>query len=326
MGKKISELSYEERVLIYKFASLGASRRAIGRTLGRHHTTICRELNRNPSNDLTFWENARAADRLSRERKSSRGRKSKFRDVHLGKFVADKLKLRWTPEIIAGRLSITEPEGSITGQSIYNYIYSKAPQLIKLLARKGKRRKRALIRATRKKPKFTQKTPISKRPKYIEKRKQLGHWEIDTAVSKKSRQALLVMTERATRVTFIEKLELNNSATLKKVLTKRLKHLPKELRRTFTYDNGSENALHHEINNDLGTKSFFCDAYASWQKGSVENKIGRIRRFIPKGTDYRNFSKENIAQLEDIINNTPMKLHKFKTPNEVLRGAIKCLI
>ena len=326
MGTKQSELSYEERVLIYKYDTLGASFREIGRQLGRHHTTISRELKRGADSSYQLWERIRVARDLSRHRLSSRGAKSKFLDTDLVKYVSEKLKLKWTPEIIAGRYNKDNPTSSITAQSIYNYIYDFEPGWIKYLARKGKKRRSNSVRRARKNPKIPNKTSISKRPKYIEKRKQVGHWELDTMVSRKSKSALVIATERNTRATIIKKIDANNSKNFKEAILDRLTDFPDYLLRTLTFDNGSENAKHHEINLELNTKSYFCDPYCSWQKGTVENRIGKIRRFIPKGTDLNNVSDKFISQVEFILNNTPIKLLEFNTPMEALGGAINLRI
>jgi len=326
MGNKRKELTYEERVLIYKYDTLGASKREIGRQLGRSHTTISRELKRGPSNIYRLWERVKKAELTSELRKSFRGAKSKFFDDTLANYVSEKLTLKWTPELIAGRFSKDNPGNTISSQSIYNYIYRCKPEYIKLLARKGKKRRGSAIRRARKKQKIANKTSISQRPKFIQKRKQFGHWELDTMVSRQSKAALVIATERHSRVSVITKVEANNSANFRDAVIARLRKLPSTLLRTCTYDNGSENAKHNEINIALHTKSFFCDAYCSWQKGTVENRIGKIRRFLPKGTDLRKVSPVFISQIELIINNTPMKLHNFKSPMEVLSGAINSLI
>lgn len=326
MSKKQSELSYEERVLIYKYDTLGASLREIGRQLGRHHTTISRELKSGPGNFLQLSERTRKAQEMSLSRKSSRGAKSKFLDTDLVQYVSEKLELKWTPEIIAGRFNKESTTNSITAQSIYNYIYIHKLEWIKLLTRKGKKRRISSIKRSKKKQKIANKTSINKRPKYIEKRKQLGHWELDTMVSRKSKAALVVATERSTRATIITKIDANNSQNFKDAVLRRFSELPSFLFKTLTFDNGSENAKHNEINLEFDTKSYFCEPYSSWQKGSVENRIGRIRRFIPKGTDLNNIPDNVISQIEFILNNTPIKLLKFNTPMEALGGAINARI
>jgi len=292
MCKKESELSYEERVLIYKYETLGASFREIGRQLGRHHTTISRELKRGPNNTLEFRARISKAESMSQAR----------------------------------RYNKDNPTSSITAQSIYNYIYDFEPDWIKYLARKGKKRRSNSVRRARKKQKIPNKTSISKRPKYIEKRRQVGHWELDTMVSRKSKSALVIATERNTRATIIKKIDANNSKNFKEAILDRLTDFPDYLLRTLTFDNGSENAKHHEINLELNTKSYLCDPYCSWQKGTVENRIEKIRRFIPKGTDLNKVSNNFIAQVEFILNNTPIKLLEFNTPMEALGGAINLRI
>jgi len=255
MGNKRQELTYEERVLIYKYDTLGASKREIGRQLGRSHTTISRELKRGPSNIYRLWERVKKAELTSELRKSFRGAKSKFFDDTLADYVSEKLKLKWTPELIAGRFSKDNPNSAISSQSIYNYIYRCKPEYIKLLARKGKKRRSSAPKRARKKKQIANKTSISKRPKFIQKRRQFGHWELDTMVSRQSKAALVIATERSLRVSFITKVKANNSANFRDAVIARFKNLHKDLLRTFTYDNGSENAKHLVILIVLGRKA-----------------------------------------------------------------------
>jgi IS30 family transposase len=242
MCKKESELNYEERVLIYKYATLGASYREIGRQLGRHHTTISRELKRGPNNTYEFRARIRKAQEMSQIRKSSRGAKSKFLDTELIEYVSSKLRLKWSPEIIAGRYSKDNPDYPITGQSIYNYIYQHEPELIKLLPRKGRKRRASAVRRARKAPIIANKVSISKRPLYIQKRRQPGHWELDTMLSRKSKATLVIATERKTRVVMISKIQANNSENFKQAVVDRLSILPDFLLRTLTFDNGACNS------------------------------------------------------------------------------------
>jgi transposase, IS30 family len=131
------------------------------------------------------------------------------------------------------------------------------------------------------KVKILNKISIKKRLKYIEKRKSIGHFEIDTIVSRKSKDAILVIHERKTKLTFIKKLVRKDAVSVKNKIINSLKMYSSVLK-TITYDNDLENALHYEVNKSLNCKSYFCNPYHSWEKGPVENVNGLIRRFIPK--------------------------------------------
>ena len=124
------------------------------------------------------------------------------------------------------------------------------------------------------------------------------------------------MTERKTRFSMIDKLERKEAAEVKTVIIRRLSREPQPMRQTITYDNGSENVQHGRINDRIGSRSYFCDTYCSWQKGTVENTIGIVRRFLPKKTDFAMVTNREIKNIENWLNNRPRKCLNFKTPSE----------
>ncbi len=165
-------------------------------------------------------------------------------------------------------------------------------------------------------------TSIEKRPKYIEKRIQHGHWETDTVVSRKSKRSLAVVLERSSRLVQISKIAAKTSWRFSAAINRKLKCYPQNVLRTITYDNGSENVEHQKVNELLGTKSFFCNPYHSWEKGSVEYAVGLIRRFLPKKTDFAMISYQKIKRIEHLLNARPRKCLQFKTPREVFYSKV----
>ena len=143
-----------------------------------------------------------------------------------------------------------------------------------------------------------------------------GHWEADTAVSRKSSAVLIICTERSSRLVRL-RIARNKSAEAMKEGVVHLLGPFKPLVKTITFDNGTENAQHYEIGDTLEADTYFCYPYHSWEKGTVENTIGIIRRFYPKGTDWSNVSQEEIKELERYLNCRPRKCLQFKTPYEV---------
>lgn len=134
----------------------------------------------------------------------------------------------------------------------------------------------------------------------------------------KTKSCLTVLVDRATRKTFIRKTASKTSIQTSTSILKALKPLSNNIK-SITYDNGCEFAKHEKINKELNIKSYFCKPYHSWEKGTVENINGLIRRFFPKGTDFDTISEEEIAYVEDWINNRPMKILNYMTPNEKLQ-------
>jgi len=127
----------------------------------------------------------------------------------------------------------------------------------------------------------------------------------------------MILVERRTRYVIIKKLHAKTAYCMHKATVKSLTDYPPEIKQSLTYDNGTENTLHELTNIALGTKSYFCNPYHSWEKGTVENVIGIIRRFYPKKTDWNNISQWDLNKVARFINNRPMKLLGFKTPYQV---------
>jgi IS30 family transposase len=163
---------------------------------------------------------------------------------------------------------------------------------------------------------------IDDRPKYIDKRKQIGHWESDSMVSRASKTSLVVILERTTRYVKLARVKANQAREVSSAINRRLGRLPDSARRTITYDNGSENVEHERVNKVLGTTSYFCNPYHSWEKGSVENAVGLVRRFLPKKTDIASITKEQIKKIENRLNHRPRKCLNFKTPYQLFTSSV----
>jgi transposase, IS30 family len=161
--------------------------------------------------------------------------------------------------------------------------------------------------------------PITQRPDEVNTRETLGHWESDSVVGSDRKAGLKVVVERASRLVNISLMDDKTAKETKKVILRRLANHPEELVQSITYDNGSENVLHNDINEKLGAQSFFCEPYHSWEKGSVEQVNGLIRRFFPKGTDFNNLTTTDINRVEKLLNNRPRKCLNYRTPYEVFR-------
>jgi len=227
----------------------------------------------------------------------------------------------WSPETIAGRLPIDHPELTICHETIYQYIYAKriksrGMDLEQYLTLKRKRRMRQNGRSVRRHSKIPEAVSIDLRPKAVQQRKQLGHWETDNVIGKTTdKTALSVTVERKTRFTIITKLQDRTAATKTNALLNRLQ---KHVTRTLTTDNGAENTNHKTIATSLGLSMYFCHPYHSWEKGTVENTNGRIRRYISKSVSIDPITDAYIASLEDKFNATPRKCLQYKTPYEMM--------
>ena len=159
-------------------------------------------------------------------------------------------------------------------------------------------------------------TGIEERPQGAETREEIGHWEADTAVSRQSKKALMVLQERKLGLTLIEKIPRCAPAEMNAAIIKRLSSFPDRFRKTITFDNGQENRAYRKLQKKLGVNTYFCNPYSSWEKGSVENAVGLTRRVWPKKTDYALISCEEISMLEYRLNTRPRKRFGYLSPIE----------
>lgn len=315
MKKKYKHLSLEEREKIAIYKAEGKSYRAIARLLDRDRTTIGRELKRNKKGKDRYLPIT--ANKYAKQRKHESGKKYRLKNDYIRRIVHRCLNIFWTPEQIAGRLSIDHPGYSISHEAIYQYIYCEAPQLIKCLAKKHKRRFQKTRSKKKDKTKIPNRVSILKRPEEINLRQVFGHWEADSIVSSQSKSIFNVLYERISRYTIITKLGNKTAHLTQRAIKLRLEEFPDYARESISYDNGTENALHEDVNKYLGAVSYFCEPYHSWEKGGVENTNGLIRRFFPKKTDLAKTREHEIARVQFLLNNRPRKCLGFKTPAEV---------
>jgi IS30 family transposase len=324
MSKNYVQLTEAERELIASMHWEGKGPSEIARTIGRNKGTISRELRRNSSHEYNCYTPCQAHKRSAQRKLTARHSRPLLKNKKIQQYVRQKLKLNWSPEIIAGCLK--KQGQSISHEAIYQFIYHRdtpdREQLISQLCRAHrKRRIKGKGRKVRK-TKIPNRVSIDARPKAVDQRKQIGHWEGDTLISRKSKAALHSMTERVTRLLRLSKLNSKSAAESNKAVVKALRNLPAKAKRTLTLDNGTENAGHEKLTQKLGIKCYFADPYSAWQRGSNEQINGLIRRYLPKGTDFSKIDKDQIKKIEKLINNRPRKCLGFKTPLEVARSFV----
>lgn len=326
--EQYQHLSLEEREKLYALKSQGISLREIGRILGRSDTTIGRELKRNKtglgkrSNEYLIFKYVPCKAHGKAIRRGVKQRtKAPLKETLVWLYVREHLRepFRWTPEEISGRLPKIHPGKSISTEAIYQYIYSKQGrkyQFWELLPNARKKRMKKLGRSVQRASKIPNAVSIDLRPELVSLRKDVGHWETDNVIGKQTDQSVLSVTvERLTRLTIISKVGRSSDEKVGSLIN-RLSKIPKEARVTLTTDNGAENTNHRKITDSLGLSVFFCHAYHSWEKGTVENTNGRIRRFIPKGVSIDGISEQKIKAIEYWLNNTPRKCLGYLTPYE----------
>lgn len=322
MPKGYRQLSQEERDRLAVLKAKGRSVREIARLLGRNPGTISRELKRYARSDADDVYLATVAQREADRRRQSACRHPRLRDRKIRSYVSRQIRRSWSPEQIAGRIKRIGL-GRISHEAIYQWVYAEARQLIEFLPRKHTRRLPRGHRLHKQKVSFIpSRTPLSKRPKFIERRRQLGHWEADLVLGRHSKSAVQILVERSSRYTRLHRLPVRQAVAVRRVINRSLAQYPSHLRRTITYDNGRENVHHRTINETLGTKSYFCEPMHSWEKGTVENTAGLVRRFLPKKTDFAIVSPRRIKETERWLNGRPRKCLGFRTPAEAFRQGV----
>lgn len=308
------QLSLEERCSIARFHEAGQSIRQIAAALDRQPSTIARELKRNSGNQVGYRPGYAQAQTDARRWS---GRKLE-RDDALRETILDRLAEGWSPEQVAGRLAREAGCKVISHETIYRFVYAQ-------LKRTNDRRWRFYLprakyrRGWRTKggwPRQTGRGSIHDRPADIATRRQPGHWEADAMLFSAPGQAILVAHERWSRLTIALRQTSLKADPVAAALVGMLEGLPPTLRRSITFDNGTEFNRHRRIAAQLGIDAFFCDPRAPWQKGGVENAIGRLRRNLPRKTNLDDLSRADLDATLASYNNTPRKCLGFMTPAE----------
>ncbi|WP_215451804.1 IS30 family transposase [Streptomyces sp. ATCC 21386] len=303
-----------------------ATVRAIAAELGRSPSTVSREIrrNRHPGNGQyrPHAAQARADARRPRPKPGRTGQNPELRN-----FIQDHLDLRWSPEQICQALraqSPQRPEMHVVHETVYQPLYVQGRgELRRELARAlrtGRTRRKPRRQAQQRQPRFS--TPmvmISERPAEAEDRAVPGHWEGDLIIGKDGKSAIGTLVERATRYVMLLHLPGDHSAeSVRDALVTTVQTLPSHLRRSLTWDQGSEMGAHGGFTIATGIPVYFCDPASPWQRGSNENTNGLLRQYFPKGTDLSLHTPEHLTAVATELNGRPRKTLGWETPAERL--------
>jgi IS30 family transposase len=338
MGSKYSHLSNAERWAIEIKLKERLSQAAIGRFLGRHRSTICRERKRGhwqPFNlyladfGRRYYAHRRALAGRSRRKLDAQMRKPAWKTVLFG------LTQDWSPQQLCDRLNdgslpaFAVPPGlhSLSHQTIYRAIFDMPPSqqraaLVKLLRRSQAGRRRSRKPKSDRFTGISNITPITLRPLAADLRLEPGHWEGDLIRGANGRSAVGTLVDRFTRMTLLVKLRSSHSEEVLRAFHARLRKLPPHMRKTLTYDRGTEMARHEQFTARSGMPVFFCNPYSPWQRGTNENTNGLIRQYLPKGTDLSLATHAKLRFIERRLNDRPRRVLGRKTPNESHQDAV----
>ena len=318
-------ISGSERELIAIWINQNVSIRTIAKRLNRSHATIIRETKRNRSLASGYYV-AIAAQKRAEDRNIRSRRRHPLKSPVIYSYVLDKLRFSWSPEQIAGRLKKHQGRSVICPETIYRFIYRKDNQDKKLweyLPRKQKGRKRQNGRSVHK-VRIPQRVSIHLRPEAIDLRTEFGHWEGDTVEDRKSDgDGIHTEVERLSRLMLVRKVAAINSPKTLSAQVEMFSRLPDGARRSTTLDNGRENYLHFGLTDKLGMRTFFADPYASCQRAANENSNGLIRRYLPKGTSFKDLTQDELNDMVWEINNRPRKCLGYNTSTEVFEKHLR---
>jgi len=316
-----------EREEISRAVAEGQSVRSIAARLDRAPSTVSREIKRNGGR-----ANYRAAEADDAAwNRALRPKACKLReDRALARTVADKLRLLWSPEQIAGWLKHTYPREShrVSHETIYRSLFIQARGALKKELLQHLRRTRGMRRSRH----YTQKTTdthgriidavsISERPAAVEDRAVPGHWEGDLLFGDRSSQ-IATLVERQTRYVMLVKVASNDTATVVNALIKNARKLPQELYKSLTWDRGHEMAGHKRFTLATDIQVYFCDPRSPWQRGSNENTNGLLRQYLPKGIDISSYSQAKLNAVARQLNERPRKTLGYQTPAEMFSQSV----
>lgn len=318
-------LQLAEREEISRGIAARKSVRQIARDLGRSPSTVSREINRNGG-----LPGYRAADADGRAWERARRPQSCLlaRQPRLKRWVARKLRRDWSPRQIAVGLRQAFPEDRrmrVSHETIYHSLFVQARGALKSEL-VGHLRRGGFMRGRRKGERapllsIVDGVSIRERPPEVEDRAVPGHWEGDLLMGGNSSQ-IATLVERHSRYVMLVKLDGKDTHTVTRAIARKIRRLPVELRRTLTWDRGSEMAAHKDFTIATDVQVFFCDPRSPWQRGSNENTNGLLRQYFPKGEDVSGYSQVQLNRVADRLNERPRETLNWRSPHEALRATV----
>ena len=321
---KYKQLQPEERVSLASLRQQGAGVREIARRLERSPATISREIRRNTRRDAAY-ASAQAQTLAGLRRRVGRGPGKLAVSGSLWPVVCSMLRMRYSPEQVAGILKQSHPDEKarrVSHETIYTTIYAHAKgelrkELIGLLRQRHSKRMPRSRGEDRRKSTIADMVSIHVRPPEASDRAMPGHWEGDLIKGKANRSAVGVLVERSSRLVVLARMPDASAQSALAAFTVKLREIPEPLRKTLTYDRGTEMARHRELAEQTGMRVYFCDPHSPWQRPTCENTNGLLRQYLPKGTDLSVYTQAELDEIADSMNTRPRKTLGWRTPLQV---------
>lgn len=321
-------LSACERKIIAVRHAADDSYSQIARILGRHHSTVSREVKRNAQ--AGSYEPAHAQQRAVQRREKARHYRRRFH-APLWVQVRHWLKWDWSPEIITAKLREHYPDDPmmrISPESLYHWLYRDARAggtwHQHLWRRRHQRRSRGQYRHLR--FSLPGRISLAERPAAAEQRVRIGDWEGDSVHGKQGRSGLVTHVDRKSRFLVWGRIADRSASSFRQATERALSWVPIALRKTLTLDNGTEMAEHQDIAKTLNLQTYFADPYSPWQRGTNEQCNGLLRRYFPKGTDFSKVSDQTLEEVVRQINQRPRKCLDYQSPYDVFAEALRCAL
>ena len=319
-------LSVEEREETSRLLAAGKSLHFIARQLGRSPSTISREV---ANNGGATCYRAIAAEERAR-RLACRPQRCKLASqARLRRCVARKLELFWSPHEIAAWLRATfvgEPNMQVSHETIYRTLYVQARGAFRKELQQFLRTRRSLRQprtaGTNSTASIVDGISISERPASVEDRAVPGHWEGDLLFGT-PRSCIVTLVERATRYVMLVKVASKDTKTVTAALQRTIRRLPTELRKSLTWDRGSELSAHKELSVAADIDIYFCDPHSPWQRGTNENTNRLLRDWFPNGKDISVHDQRYLDRIARLLNERPRQTLGWKTPAQVLKELLR---
>jgi IS30 family transposase len=325
MARTYRQLDLDQRRTLFRLVEARRPVGEIAERLGRHRSTIYRELGRNRFRDgdrgFCGYFPLTAQDLADRRR---RRRRKLAADDALRAHVVERLTAGWSPQQIAGRLRRdADGRASVCHETIYRHVHGPEGRRNDLYRCLPKARRRRGSRYGRK-PRaasIPRERWIENRPAEVGTRETFGHWEADLLLFRKEHGKANVtsLLERKSRFTVLLPNGDRRSSAVLAGIAGALRPLPEDARRTITFDRGSEFAGYAALDRHLALASYFCDPHSPWQKGGVENANGRVRRFLPRETGPGALAPASLRRLAERLNDTPRRCLGYRTPREIFQ-------
>ena len=320
-------LDQDDRIAIADGLRAGVAVKQIARTIGTSFQTVYREIKRNSKPDGTYqpwWAHNHALQARKRPKTTKLNRDPGLRQV-----VRRKLDEHWSPAQISRFLARTysdQPARQLCTETIYSGLFAGLLGCRTAKLRTGRSRRRAQRRGVAPPNKIKNMRLLHHRPAEVTERRVPGHWEGDLIIGAKQRSAIGTLVERVTRyIVLIHLPDGQKAPQMRDALIAQTAHLPEKMRRSLTWDQGREMAMHAQTGAATGFEIYFCDPHSPWQRGTNENSNGLLRQYFPKHTDLSGHTANDLRAVARQLNNRPRLVLGDTTPNEAMRRSLSTI-